>query len=52
MDMTAFTLCRESDMPIIVFNMDTGGNLLRLVRGEPIGTFVHWNDAAAEPVLA
>ena len=52
MDMTAFTLCRESDMPIIVFNMDTGGNLLRLVRGEPIGTRVHWNDAAAEPVLA
>ncbi len=50
--MTAFTLCRESDMPIIVFNMDTGGNLLRLVRGESIGTLVHWNDDAAEPVLA
>ena len=52
MDMTAFTLCRESDMPIIVFNMDAGGNLLRLVRGESIGTLVHWKDASREPVLA
>lgn len=52
MDMTAFTLCRESDMPIIIFNMDAGGNLLRLVRGEAIGTLVHWNDAATDPVLA
>lgn len=52
MDMTAFTLCRESDMPIIVFNMDEGGNLLRLVRGESIGTLVHWKDSATEPVLA
>lgn len=52
MDMTAFTLCRESDMPIIVFNMDAGGNLQRLVQGESIGTVVHWNDASPEPVLA
>jgi len=42
MDMTAFTLCKESSMPIIVFNMDTGGNLLRIVRGETVGTLVHW----------
>ncbi|NQV71518.1 UMP kinase [bacterium] len=42
MDMTAFTLCKESSMPIIVFNMDTGGNLERIVRGEPVGTLVHW----------
>ncbi len=52
MDMTAFTLCRESDMKIIVFNMDEGGNLLRLVQGASIGTMVHWEDAAPEPVLA
>ena len=52
MDMTAFTLCKESDMPIIVFNMDEGGNLLRLVRGEPIGTVVHWSKPAEEPGLA
>lgn len=42
MDMTAFTLCKESKMPIIVFNMDTGGNLERIVRGEAVGTLVHW----------
>jgi uridylate kinase len=42
MDMTAFTLCKESSMPIIVFNMDTGGNLERIVRGDSVGTLVHW----------
>ncbi len=42
MDMTAFTLCRESHMPIIVFNMNQAGNLMRIVRGEPVGTLVHW----------
>lgn len=52
MDMTAFTLCRESDMPIIIFNMDEGGNLLRLVQGESIGTLVHWKESSYEPVLA
>lgn len=47
MDMTAFTLCRESCLPIIVFNMNQPGNLRRIVRGEHIGTLVHWNDKAA-----
>ncbi len=46
MDMTAFTLCREARQPIIVFNMNEPGNLLRVLRGDPIGTLVHWNDAA------
>ena len=46
MDMTAFTLCRESGLPIIVFNMNEAGNLRRIVDGEAIGTFVHWNDDA------
>ena len=40
MDMTAFTLCQENDMPIIVFDMNVEGNLERLVRGEKIGTLV------------
>ncbi len=40
MDLTAFTLCRENNMPIIVFDMNTRGNLLRLIRGEAIGTVV------------
>ncbi len=40
MDRTAFTLCMENDMPIMVFNMFVRGNLERAVRGEPIGTWV------------
>lgn len=44
MDMTAFTLCRESSLPIRIFNMSTPGNLLRVLKGESIGTLVHWNE--------
>jgi len=40
MDMTAFTLCKENDVPIIVFNMNIKGNLKRVVSGEKIGTLV------------
>lgn len=40
MDMTAFTLCKENNLPIIVFDMDTIGNLKKLVQGEPVGTIV------------
>jgi uridylate kinase len=40
MDMTAFTLCKENKMPIIVFDMNQDKNLLRLVEGEKIGTLV------------
>jgi uridylate kinase len=40
MDMTAFTLCKENDLPIIVFDMDTPGNLKRLLDGEQVGTIV------------
>lgn len=42
MDMTAFTLCRESKVPIVVFNMHEQGNLLKVIHGEPVGTRVHW----------
>lgn len=40
MDMTAFTLCMENQLPIIVFDMNKPGNLLRVVSGEPVGTLV------------
>jgi uridylate kinase len=40
MDLTAFTLCKENNLPIIVFDMNTSGNLLKLVKGEEIGTLV------------
>ena len=40
MDLTAFTLCKENNIPIIVFNMNEYGNLKRLIGGEKIGTIV------------
>jgi len=40
MDMTAFTLCKENNVPIIVFDMNTPGNLKKVVAGEEIGTLV------------
>lgn len=40
MDLTAFTLCRENDLPILVFDMDTEGNLEKVVTGGNIGTIV------------
>eukprot|EP01034_Spumella_vulgaris_P045904 gene45904-57220_t len=40
MDMTAFTLCKENKLPIIVFDINTPGNLLRIVQGEKVGTLV------------
>jgi uridylate kinase len=40
MDRTAFTLCMENQMPIMVFDMFTSGNMERAVRGEHIGTWV------------
>jgi uridylate kinase len=40
MDMTAFTLCMENNLPIVVFNMNTPGNLRKVVTGERVGTLV------------
>ena len=40
MDMTAFTLCQENNIPIIVFDMNTPGNLMKVAQGEKIGTLV------------
>ena len=40
MDMTAFTLCKENNLPIIVFDMNLEGNLKRLIDGEKVGTIV------------
>jgi uridylate kinase len=40
MDMTAFTLCQENKLPIIVFDMNTPGNLLKLLQGNNVGTLV------------
>ena len=40
MDMTAFTLCKENDLPILVFDMNKKGNLLKVVKGDKVGTIV------------
>lgn len=40
MDLTAFTLCRENNVPVIVFDMNQKGNLKKVVMGEKIGTLV------------
>lgn len=40
MDMTAFTLCQENNLPIVVFDMNKTGNLSKLVLGEEIGTLI------------
>ena len=41
MDLTATALCKENNLPIVVFDMDTPGNLARLMAGENIGTLVY-----------
>ena len=41
MDLTATTLCKENNLPVLVFNMDEKGNLQKVMNGEPIGTIVH-----------
>lgn len=41
MDMTAFTLCKENNLPIVVFDVNTPGNLISILEGEEIGTLVY-----------
>ncbi len=41
MDAAAFSLCMENDIPIVVFNFFKNGDILRVMRGEPVGTTVH-----------
>lgn len=40
MDLTAVSLCQENNLPMMVFNMDVPGNLLKLVMGEEVGTYI------------
>lgn len=41
MDMTAFTLCKENNLPLIIFDMNKAGNLLKVLAGEDVGTLVN-----------
>ncbi len=47
MDLTAVSLCQENNLPMIVFNMDVPDNLLKLVMGESIGTFIDNTEVAS-----
>ncbi len=42
MDLTAVSLCQENNLPMVVFNMDVPDNLLKLVKGENMGTTVNY----------
>jgi uridylate kinase len=44
MDATAFALCRDNEMPIIVFDMTRSGNIRRVISGEPVGTAIVKDD--------
>jgi uridylate kinase len=41
MDLTAFTMCRENNLPILVFDMNTAGNLRKVMEGKGVGTIIH-----------
>jgi uridylate kinase len=51
-DATAFSLCMDNDMPIMVFNLLVQGNIARAVAGERIGTLVRTPGAPAEDTTA
>ena len=46
MDSTAISMCRDNEMPIVVFNLTERGNIRRVIEGEPIGTLVGAVDQA------
>ena len=52
MDLTAITLAKESGLPLYVFDMNTPGTFARVLRGEDLGTRVHWDADGAPHVLA
>jgi uridylate kinase len=41
MDATAIAMCRDNRLPIVVFNLNTSGNIMRMSMGEPVGTVIH-----------
>jgi len=41
MDATSIAMCRDNKLPILVFNLNTSGNIMRMSMGEPIGTLIH-----------
>ncbi|MFN3322634.1 MAG: UMP kinase [Bryobacteraceae bacterium] len=48
MDASAIAMCRDNDMPIVVFNLNTRGNIMRMAMGEPVGTLIHSKAAVSQ----
>ncbi len=40
MDATSIAMCRDNKLPIVVFNLNTPGNIMRMATGEPVGTII------------
>ncbi|MSP90929.1 MAG: UMP kinase [Myxococcales bacterium] len=51
MDSTALSLCMDNELPIVVFDLSVPGNVLRVLDGEPVGTWVRSKPAGAAPTL-
>jgi uridylate kinase len=41
LDSTAVAMCRENSLPMVVFNLNLPGNIMRISMGEPVGTLIH-----------
>jgi uridylate kinase len=41
MDATSIAMCRDNGLPIVVFNLNVTGNIMRMSMGEPVGTLIH-----------
>jgi uridylate kinase len=41
MDSTSIAMCRDNKLPVIVFNLNTPGNIMRMSQGEQVGTLIH-----------
>jgi uridylate kinase len=41
MDASAVAMCRDNRLPIVVFNLNVHGNIMRMATGEPLGTLIH-----------
>ncbi len=41
MDASAVAMCRDNQLPILVFDLNTHGNMMRVAMGEPVGTLIH-----------
>ena len=41
MDASAVVMCRDNDLPVVVFNLTVRGNIMRMAKGEPVGTIIH-----------